>query len=132
MLTIDVRNLLITLFIIVNKFLKKSELKICFFLTRRAYKIVFVFQILYSQSFIFVLHTFYRRFVHYFSIILLTLHIVNRLLINYTIYYKSVFKVVNNLLIKKYLKIISEKSRVFEKKFSTLSTGYHHHYFFYK
>lgn len=97
--------------------MKKSELKIWNLLTQLAYTSVFIFQIICPQSLSSVLHNFSKLFVDYFSRFLLTLHIVNSLLITFTIYYKSIFKVVNNLIITNIETLITQKSSILEKSF---------------
>ncbi len=110
-------SLLITVWIVVENFVKKSGQKIWILVTCLAYTAILIFQIFCQQFIFLVLHNFSRLFVYYFSIILLTLHVVNSLLITYAINYQSIFKVVNNLLITNNETLITQKSSIFEKSF---------------
>ena len=110
-------HLLITVWIVVENFVKKSGQKIWILVTCLAYTAILIFQIFCPQFIFLLLHNFSRLFVDYFSRILLTLHVVNSLLITYVINYQSIFKVVNNLLITNNETLITQKSSIFEKSF---------------
>lgn len=116
--TFFIKGIVINIWVVNNpvnsgeKKIEKSVEKICFLLTRLAYKIVVIIQIFSSHSFIFILNKFYSDFVYYLSIFLLTLQIVNTMLITYLIHYKSIFKVVDNTLIINFKTIIIQKAIV--------------------
>ena len=110
-------SLLITVWIVVENFVKKSGQKIWILVTCLAYTAILIFQIFCPQFIFLLLHNFSRLFVDYFSRILLTLQVVNSLLITYAINYQSIFKVVNNLLITNNETLITQKSSIFEKSF---------------
>ena len=103
------------MFIAVEKFIKNKIQKIWFLLTTLAYTTVYFFQIFYSQFIFYFLHNFSRPFVDYFWRKLLTLHVFHSLLITFTICYKSIFKLVNNLLITNNETLIYQNSSIFEK-----------------
>lgn len=114
-LTVINKWLLITSILQVENFMTKSEQKIWNLITQLAYTSFFIFQIFCSQSLYSVLHNFSRLFVDYFWRKLLTLHVFHSLLITFTISYKSIFKLVNNLLITNNETLIYQNSSIFEK-----------------